>query len=116
MKKAKILFSLMMCLALVLALSVSAFAYWQSITVIGEGYITGDAVNLRSTMDTSTEENIGGQVNWFDSYYLRSTSGHWGRVYMRSGNCEKMGGYVYDDYLYTHTNYLAKSVTVEFLY
>lgn len=115
MNKVKKLVSLLLCLAMILALSVTAFAYWQNISVIGDGYITGDCVNLRSSMDTSTDQNIGGQVNWYDTYYLRSTSGDWGRVYMRSGNCAKMGGYVYDTYLYTYNTYSAKTVYVEFL-
>lgn len=116
MNKVKKIVSFMLCMAMILALSVSAFAYWQSISVVGDGYITGNNVNLRSTMDTSTQGNIGGQVNWYDTYYLRSTSDHWGRVYMRSGNCAKMGGYVYDTYLYTENSYPATSVYVEFIY
>lgn len=108
--------SFIICAALVLALSASAFAYWQNISVIGDGYVCGDNVNLRSSMDTSSGENIGGQVNWYDSYYLRSISGSWGRVYMRSGNCEKMGGYVSSTYLNTENTYPATTVRVEFIY
>ncbi len=92
----KKIISMLLCLTLIFALSVPAFAASSSTdgTNAITGYVTGDVVNLRRTPDG----DILGVVLYGDTFDLLGTNGGWYHVLMTSGQNSGVEGYISTEY------------------
>lgn len=107
MNKVKKLVSLLLCLAMIFALSVTAFANYDTdaveanearatITVGGDGFVTGTGVNLRSGPGTNYATY--GTVYKPDAFTVDAIYSSWYKVTMKDGGLSGTTGYISSSY------------------